>query len=202
MEENSDIYRWPKYTLRWLGTQSVFVLGMALAFALIAGGIDQFAFGRYKEGLLQGGYYNMLSQSILYCFAVNAITSLSLMLIEVAFRKSINYLQYVLIGMALTLFYLLLLSLTEHLSFGLSYTIVSVMTIGLIAAYIKGITQKFKAVSLSVVILAVEYGLLFILVNLGALALLVGSLCLFVLIALAMYFTLKLKVENEELVIK
>ncbi|MDE5688132.1 MAG: cell envelope integrity protein CreD, partial [Paramuribaculum sp.] len=129
-------------------------------------------------------------------------TSMSLILVELAFRKDINYLQYALIAMALTLFYLLLLALSEHLAFGWSYAIVSVMTIGLIAMFIKGITQSIKAVGLTICILVVEYGLIFVLTQMGKMALLIGSLSLFIIIALAMYFTLKLKIENEELTIK
>lgn len=202
MEQNSEIYREPKYTMRWLGLQSLFVLGVAFVLALIASGIDGFASSRVESGLLRSGYYTLISNSIVYGFAVIAITSMSLMLIEVAFRRSINYLQYVLIAMALTLFYLLLLSMSEKLAFGASYAIVSALTIGLIVLFIKGITQNGKAVGLSSGILIVEYGLMFMLIKLGSLALLVGSLSLFLLIALAMYFTLKLKVENDELVIK
>ena len=202
MEENSEIYREPKYTMRWLGLQSLYVLGVAFVLALIASGIDGFASGRVENGLLRSGCYTLISNSIVYCFAVIAITSMSLMLVEVAFRRSINYLQYALIAMALTLFYLLLLAMSEKLAFGMSYAIVSVMTIGLIALFIKGITKNGKAVGLSSGILIVEYGLMFLLIKLGSIALLVGSLSLFLLIALAMYFTLKLKVENDELIIK
>ena len=104
--------------------------------------------------------------------------------------------------MALTLFYLLLLAISEKMAFGWSYVIVSVMTIGLIALFIKGITQNMQAVCLTAGILVVEYGLMFILIKMGTMALLIGSLSLFVIIAIAMYFTLKLKVENEELTIK
>ncbi len=202
MEENPEIYREPKYTMRWLGLQSLYVLGVAFVMVLIANGIDSFAFGRVESGLLHSTRYSLLSQSIVYCFGVIAITSISLMLVEVAFRKGINYLQYALIGMALTLFYLLLLALSEKMAFGWSYVIVSVMTIGLIALFIKGITQNMQAVGLTTGILAVEYGLMFILIKIGTMALLIGSLSLFIIIAIAMYFTLKLKVENEELTIK
>lgn len=202
MEENSEIYREPKYTMRWLGLQSLYVLGVALILALIASGIDSFALSRVNSGLLHSTGYTLLSQSIVYCFGVIAITSISLMLVEVAFRRGINNLQYALIGMALTLFYLLLLAISEKMAFGWSYLIVSVMTIGLIALFIKGITQNKQAVGLTAGILVVEYGLMFILIKMGTMALLIGSLSLFIIIALAMYFTLKLKVENEELTIK
>lgn len=202
MEENSEIYREPKYTMRWLGLQSLYVLGFAFILALIASGIDSFAFGRVESGLLHSTRYTLLSKSIVYCFGVIAITSISLMLVEVAFRRGINYIQYALIGMALTLFYLLLLAISEKMAFGWSYLIVSVMTIGLIALFIKGITQNKQAIGLTSGILVVEYGLMFILIKMGTMALLIGSLSLFIIIALAMYFTLKLKVENEELTIK
>ena len=202
MEEIPEIYSEPKYTMRWLGLQSLFVLGIAFVLALIASGIDGFAYGRVESGLLCSGYYTLISNSIVFCFAVVAITSMSIMLVEIAFRKSINYLQYALMAMALTLFYLLLLAMSEKIAFGMSYAIVSAMTIGLIALFIKGITKNRKAVGLSSGILIVEYGLMFLLIKLGSMALLVGSLSLFLLIALAMYFTLKLKVENDELVIK
>lgn len=202
MEENSVIYRQPKYTMSWLGLQTIYVLGIAFVLALVASGIDSFAYDRVESGLLHSARYTLLSQSIVYCFGVIAITSMSLILVELAFRKDINYLQYALIAMALTLFYLLLLALSEHLAFGWSYAIVSVMTIGLIAMFIKGITQSIKAVGLTICILVVEYGLIFVLTQMGKMALLIGSLSLFIIIALAMYFTLKLKIENEELTIK
>lgn len=202
MGQNPEIHQEPKYTMRWLGLQSLFVLGVAFVLTLVASGIDGFASSRVESGFFHGTRYTLLSQSIVYCFGVIVITSMSLMLIEVAFRKSINYIQYVLIAMALTLFYLILLAMSEKLNFGVSYAIVSAMTICLIALFIKGITRNIKAVELSSGILIIEYGLMFFLIKFGSMALLVGSLSLFLLIALAMYLTLKLKVENEELVIK
>lgn len=202
MEENCEIYREPKYTMRWLGLQTLFVLGISIVLALIASGLDGFALGRQESGLLPGNRYEYVSQSITYCFAVITITSMSLMLIEVAFRKGINYLQYGLIGCALCLFNLLLLAMAEKTSFWSAYGIVSIMTIALISCFVMGLTKIKKAALLSTTILAVEYGLILVLVYMGSMALLIGSLSLFILIAVAMYFTLKLKVENEELVLK
>lgn len=202
MEETNEIYREPKYTMRWLGIQTLFVLGVSIVLALITCNLDGFAMGRAEGGLLPGNRYEYISQSLTYCFAVIAITSASLMLIEVTFRKSINYLQYGLISCALCLFFLLLLAMSEKIPFWASYSIVSVMTISLISCFVYGLTKDKKAVALSTVILAVEYGLMLMLVYMGSMALLIGSLSLFILIAIAMYFTLKLKVENEELVLK
>lgn len=202
MEQNPPIYRKPKYTKQWLGLHCLYVLGLALMLTLISCGIDSFASGRVESGLLNKATFSQLSESIAYCFSIIAITSVSLMLVELTFRKGISYLQYALIAMSLTLFYLLLLALSEKLPFGASFAIVSVMTVGLIVWFINGITRNPKAVGLTAGILVAEYGLMFILIKLGSTALLVGSLILFLLIAFAMYLTLKLRVEDDELIIK
>lgn len=202
MEDTNEIYKEPKYTMHWLGLQTLYVLGISIVLALIASGLDGFASGRQESGLLPGDRYEYVSQSITYCFAVIAITSMSLMLIEVAFRKGINYLQYGLIGCALCLFNLLLLAMAEKISFWIAYVVVSIMTIALISCFVMELTKNKKAAFLSTIILGVEYGLILVLVYIGSMALLIGSLSLFILIAVAMYFTLKLKVENEELVLK
>jgi hypothetical protein len=115
MEQNTGICRKPKYTMRWLGLQSLYVLGLAVVLALIANGIDGFASTRVDDGLLKVRAYNMLTQSIAYCFGVIAITLMSLVLVEIVFRKNISYLQYALIALALTLFYLLLLAMSEKM---------------------------------------------------------------------------------------
>lgn len=202
MEENLEIYREPKYTMRWLGLQSLFILGIAFFFSLISLGIDSFALNRSEIGLLSQGHYGFISESITYCFAIIAITSISLMLIEIAYKRPINYIQYILIGSALCLFNLLLLAISEHISVIIAFLIVTVMTIGLISCYVWGITLNKKATIFSSFILCIEYGLILILLHIGSLALLIGSLILFVLIGIAMYFTLKLKIENEELILK
>ncbi|MDE5786622.1 MAG: cell envelope integrity protein CreD [Duncaniella sp.] len=192
----------PRYTMKWLGVQTLIVVSVAFVLAIIVSSLDSFAQGRVESGLLAANRYNIISDSLVYCFGIITITSMSLMLVEIAFRKGINNFQYVLIEMALALFYLLLLALTEKIPFIASYIIVTVMTVGLIALFVKGITSNLKAVTLTTVILVVEYVLMYVLLILGSMALLVGSLALFSLIAIAMYFTLKLKIENEELVLK
>ena len=197
-----EIYQEPKYTMRWLGQQILFVLGVAFVFSMISLGIDSFALNRSETGLLSQGHYGIISESITYCFAIVAVTSISLMLIEIAYRRPINYIQYILIGSALCLFNLLLLAISEHLSLIMAYIIVTLMTIGLISWYVWGITINKKATMVSSLILCVEYSLILMLLYIGSMALLIGSLILFALIAIAMYFTLKLKIENEELILK
>lgn len=192
----------PKYTLNWLGTHTLFVIGISMLMAFIAMGFDNMAWSRFHAGLLSESDCNLVDHAMGFCFAVIAITLVSIMIVEVAFRKAVNYFQYILIAAALTVFYLLLLAMTEKMPFWLSYTIVSAMTIGLISWFMTGVMDSIKAGRLAAMIIFVEYLLIFLLIQLGSMALLVGSLALFILIAVAMYFSLRLKMVDDELVLK
>jgi inner membrane protein involved in colicin E2 resistance len=197
-----ELVKKPKYTVSWLGIQILFIVVFTIAWGIIANEIDSLASFHNNVGLITDVEYQFLNNITLYNIGVIAITIISISLIELAVRKNINLLQYALIGCAICLFQLLLLAMTEHLPFLAAYAIVTVMTIALISCFINGLTKQRKAVALTTLILFVEYGLILTLLYIGSLALLIGSLAIFVLIALAMYFTLKLKVENSELVIK
>jgi inner membrane protein involved in colicin E2 resistance len=197
-----ELVKKPKYTVSWLGIQILFIVVFTIAWGIIANEIDSLASSHNNVGLITDVEYQFLNNITLYNIGVIAITIISISLIELAVRKNINLLQYALIGCAICLFQLLLLAMTEHLPFLAAYAIVTVMTIALISCFINGLTKQRKAVALTTLILFVEYGLILTLLYIGSLALLIGSLAIFVLIALAMYFTLKLKVENSELVIK
>jgi inner membrane protein involved in colicin E2 resistance len=197
-----ELVKKPKYTVSWLGIQILFIVVFTIAWGIIANEIDTLARSHNNVGLITDVEYQFLNNITLYNIGVIAITIISISLIELAVRKNINLLQYALIGCAICLFQLLLLAMTEHLPFLAAYAIVTVMTIALISCFINGLTKQRKAVALTTLILFVEYGLILTLLYIGSLALLIGSLAIFVLIALAMYFTLKLKVENSELVIK
>lgn len=202
MEIQNPPVKQPRYTMQWLGLQTLFVIGVAVIFALVACSVDSLAVSRAGQNLLDGATRTLVSNSTGYCFAVTAITLLSLTLIEIAFRKPVNYLQYGLTGCALCLFFLLLLAMAEKMPFWLAYAIVTVMTVGLIGLFVKGIMARRKAVALTVGILLTEYALILLLLYMGSLALLIGSLSLFVILAIAMYFTLKLKVVDRELTIQ
>ena len=92
--------------------------------------------------------------------------------------------------------------MAEKMPFYIAYAIVTVMTVGLIGTFVKGIMAYTKAVVLTAGILIVEYGIILLLLYMGSMALLIGSLSLFVITAIAMYFTLRLKVIDRELTIQ
>ena len=51
MEETNELYREPKYTMRWLGLQTLYVLGISIVLALIASGLDGLALGRQETDM-------------------------------------------------------------------------------------------------------------------------------------------------------
>ena len=202
MEEFNEVYAEPKYTLQWLGWSSLYVVCLTAISALCMVVIDGIAGGRLEQCLVSEPTYGLVVDLTGYAFIVIAITMFSLVMVELAWKIPINKLQYALIAAAMCLFYLLSLTMGEHMPFWCAYIIVSVMTIGLIGAFVKGIMQKWGAVWLIAGLLAMEYGIVLSLVYIHSMALLVGSLIMFVLLGMAMYCTLKLKVENEELKFK
>ncbi len=110
-------------------------------------------------------------------------------LFEILGRLRIHPFQYLLVGFALCLFYLLLLSLSEHLGFGKAYLLASAATVGLIAAYSGSVLGSFWRAAAIGAGLSGLYSYLYVLLQLEDYALLLGSLGLFALLAAAMALT-------------
>jgi inner membrane protein len=101
----------------------------------------------------------------------------------------VHPIQYLLIGAALCLFYLLELSLAEHLGFGLAYALASLSVIGLVAAYARAVLGRAGRAAIVGAGVAALYGYLFVLLTNEDHALLAGSLALLVALAGIMFVT-------------
>ena len=117
--------------------------------------------------------------------------------VEIFTHKKIHPIQYVLVGVALVLFYSLLISLAEMLGFGFAYLISSVATIGLITAFAGAIFKDRKPTITLAVILSALYAFLYVILQLEEAALLAGSIGLFVILGVIMYVSNKIKWYNE-----
>jgi inner membrane protein len=100
--------------------------------------------------------------------------------------------QYLLVGLALATFYLLLLALSEHVGFALSYTIAAAALVALIATYIAGATSNRRAAGLIGAALATSYAVLYVILLSEDYALLFGSLLLFAVLSALMLATRRL----------
>jgi inner membrane protein len=137
--------------------------------------------------------YQQTTRSVKYAILCILLTFTAFFLIELIYAKTIHPLQYILVGFALCIFYTLLLSFSEYIFFNTSYLIASLATILLIAWYVKSIFLSSKMAVFIACLLSVMYGFIFILIQLQDYALLMGSLGLFVTLALVMYFSRKIK---------
>jgi len=133
--------------------------------------------------------YAKTSRTIKYGILFLSMTFAVYFLFEILGRRRIHPFQYLLVGFALCLFYLLLLSLSEHLGFGWSYLLASAGTVGLIAAYSGNVLGSFGRAAAIGAGLSGLYSYLYVLLQLEDYALLLGSLGLFALLAAAMALT-------------
>jgi inner membrane protein len=134
-------------------------------------------------------HYRMAERSVKYASLFILLTFATLWLFEVRAGVRVHPIQFLMLGGALCLFYLLLLALSEHLAFPLAYGIASISVIGMVGAYgvvvLRGMT-KALAIGLGVASL---YVYLYVLLVNEDYALLLGSIGLFLILGLIMYAT-------------
>lgn len=136
--------------------------------------------------------YLKTDRAVKYALLFIVLTFAGFFLFEVLKRLAVHPVQYGLVGMALALFYLLLLSLCEHVGFELAYLISASACVGLLGFYLCYVLHSlWRGVTFSVA-LAALYGMLYALLNAEDYALLMGSLLLFAVLAGVMVLTRRL----------
>lgn len=142
--------------------------------------------------------YTKSEKIVKYAVLVIILTFVSIFLSEIYSKERIHVVNYLLIGLGIVIFYLLLLSISEFLNFDLSYIIAGLATILLISSFIRMLVPN-KNVSLAIgFILALLYTFIYMLIQLQEHALLVGSIGLFVILAILMRFSAKYKLGFNE----
>lgn len=133
--------------------------------------------------------YSMTDRALKYGFLFIFITFAAFLMFEMLAGLQIHPIQYGFVGLAQAIFFLLLLSLSEHLGFGVSYGIATLGTVGLISFYLchvlRGIGRGLAFGGLLVLL----YGVLFALLQSEDHALVAGSALVFGLMALTMLLT-------------
>ena len=137
--------------------------------------------------------YQKTMRSIKYAALCILLTFAAFFLIETTHKKSVHPFQYGLIGLALILFYTLLLSFSEYIGFNFSYVIASVFTIGLFAWFIKGVLSSSRLTSILSIVLVLLYLYVFTILQLQDYSLLLGSMGLFITLAIIMHFSRKIQ---------
>jgi inner membrane protein len=136
--------------------------------------------------------YSLSDRALKYGFLFIGLTFACLVLFEVLKKLPIHPAQYLLGGLALATFFLLLISLSEHLDFGLAYLIASSACITLLGYYLVGVLRSTKRGILLSAMLVALYSALYGLLISEDNALLLGSLLIFGILAIAMVTTRRL----------
>jgi inner membrane protein len=135
--------------------------------------------------------YQRCTRAVKYGGLFIALSFLTLFLVENLRRRPMHPIQYGLMGLALSVFYLLLLALAEHIGFLMAYVSATAALCTLMGAYLVGALGSVAAGSASGAVFAATYALLYLLVTSESYALLAGSLALFALLATTMFLTRK-----------
>ena len=146
--------------------------------------------------LLPVEQYQQATRSVMYASLFIILTFVICVFVEITRKKNIHPFQYLLVGLALCLFYTLLISISEYLGFGWAYLIAAVMTIALLVCYLAGLLKIKRTACLIGGLLALLYAYIYILLQMETYALLTGSIGLFIILAIIMRFSLKINWNN------
>jgi inner membrane protein len=133
--------------------------------------------------------YVLTDRAIKYSLLFILLTFAAVALTEVLARARVHPIQYLLVGLALALFYLLLLSLSEHMPFGIAYATGSGACVLLLGWYAMHMLGRWRAGLAFGGGIALLYGLLWVLLEREQTALVIGSLLLFAALAMVMIVT-------------
>lgn len=135
--------------------------------------------------------YHQATRAVKYGILFVVVIFAAFFVIETIAALPIHPIQYSLVGLALALFFLLLVSLSEHLSFAWSYLVAALASAGLIRAYMAAILRSWRRASGVGAALLLLYAALFGVLRSEQNALLLGSLLLFAILATLMLATRK-----------
>lgn len=142
--------------------------------------------------------YQQSTRSAKYASLIIILTFVISFFVEVMQKKNIHPFQYLLIGLALCLFYTLLVAMSEHLGFSLAYLVSTIMTIILLTLYLRGVLKIRKTAYTIGGLMTLLYAYIFVLIRMETYALLAGSIGLFVILAIIMYYSQKINWNNNQ----
>ncbi|MDN3696127.1 cell envelope integrity protein CreD [Vibrio cortegadensis] len=149
-------------------------------------------------------HYLKSHRAVNYSLLVIMLVFASFFLLELFQARPVHPVQYGFIGLALALFYLLLISMSEHLGFNWAYVVSAVASTGLLSVYVSGMLNNLKHGTVFGVLLLTIYGLLFGLLQAESYALVMGALLCFAILSFTMvitrnvdWYARNIKVEDE-----
>ncbi|QCK86055.1 cell envelope integrity protein CreD [Phreatobacter aquaticus] len=135
--------------------------------------------------------YHLVERALKYGILVIGAAFIVVFLMEITAKRPFHPVQYLLVGVALAVFYLLLLSFAEHIGFAAAYALATAAIVGLVALYVGLAFGRLREGLMVGAELLVAYGLLYTVLRSEDYALLTGSVVVFVALAAVMLITVK-----------
>ena len=183
------------FTAKWIFNKA----NLPFPSILTDGGVIKKGSGFGVSILQPADHYAKTARCIKYAILFIGLTFSLFFIVEIMQKKSMHPVQYILVGLALVIFYTLLLSISEYLYFDYAYLIAAIATVSLISLYAKGHFKSWKIAGLFGLILGGLYGFNYVLISLEDTALLVGSISLFIVLAIVMYVSRKINWYNTSI---
>lgn len=162
------------------------------AWSTVDGGIDRFLIHQFGVSLHQPvDFYGLVMRAVKYGVLFLAAAFMGVFVLELLSRKRVHPVQYVFVGLAMVFFYVLLLSLAEHIGFTTAYVAASTATGGMLAVYVAKALGSLRSGLLMALLFALLYGFLYLILRLEDYALLAGALLGFAALTAVMFATLK-----------
>jgi inner membrane protein len=136
--------------------------------------------------------YQKSTRSSKYGALIIILTFIALFLVEMIRKIRIHPFQYILIGAALTMYYTLLISFSEHVGYNIAYMIASTATVVMISLYSTTFFRDAKLTLLFSGVLSIFYSFIFVIILEQDFSLLLGSVGLFLILGLLMFFSRKI----------
>ncbi|MBO3698701.1 cell envelope integrity protein CreD [Roseivirga sp. E12] len=140
--------------------------------------------------------YQQNTRSAKYAVLILFLTFLSFFFIEVLNKKKIHPVQYILVGLTLTIFYTLLLSLSELIGFSGAYWVASSLIIAMLTAYSLSILKSKKLAGFMLLFFSLIYSFIFVILRMEDFSLLVGSFGLLIVLGFCMFLSRKVDWYN------
>lgn len=192
----------PEHTLTENGfdaTWSVLRFNRSIPEMWVDGNVNEFTDSSFGVSLVNTvDHYQQNMRSAKYALMFIALTFVIFFFVEILTHIRIHPIQYLLVGIALVLFYSLLLSISEQINFAMAYVVASIATIGLITLYVQSIFKNKKLTGILLFMLCLLYVFLYVILQLEDIALLIGSIGLFIILGIIMYCSRKINWYKQD----
>jgi len=136
-------------------------------------------------------FYSLVNRAAKYGVIFAALAFMAVFCLELTSGRHVHPVQYLFTGISLVFFYVLLLSLAEHLGFAQAYLAASIATGAMLAIYVGAAMTSVVTGIVMLVVFAVTYGILYLILQLEDYALLAGALLGFLALTIVMFVTLR-----------